>query len=415
MRSKAVLCVFVLVGCSQVQDRGSGDSGAGNNGTGGNGSGANVDMAIPISGGGGGAGGSGGSGGSGGGDSCVHSVCTSGVALNSTCSSCATQVCASDSYCCSQSWNSRCVSEATTICGSSACSGGGGTGGGGGSGGGGTGGVGGGGGNSGGTGGTGGLLKFAVFGDCRPPNNDDTSGYPSTIVSGIFKLAQSNGAQFVIGTGDYMFATSASAVTGQVALFKQAMADYTAGPIYLAMGNHECTGATASNCPNLNETPNVQAYMQMVPSGITTPYYRIDMNTPLGTAKFIFVAANAWSSTQESWLTTQLAQATTYTFIMRHEPTESSGVPTGVTASEPIVTAHPYTLEIMGHTHEYSHVDTQHVISGNAGAPLESSGDSYGLLIVEQQSNGNITVSEIDEATGNVSDTWSVSPTGQKM
>ena len=295
-------------------------------------------------------------------------------------------------------------------------SGGGGGGGSGGSGGRGGGGAGGGGtgGGGGGGGGSGGLLKFAVFGDCRPPNNDDTSGYPSTIIGGIFSLAQSNGAQFAIGTGDYMFATSSSAVTAQVALFKQAMAHYSAGPVYLTMGNHECTGATASNCPNLNETPNVQAFMQMVPSGVTKPYYRIDMNTPMGTAKFVFIAANAWDSTQQSWLTTQLAQPTTYTFIMRHESIQSSGVPTGVTASEQLITAHPYTLELLGHTHEYRHVDTQHVISGNAGAPL-TSGGGYGLLLVEQQTNGNITVNEIDESTGNVTDTWTVSPTGQKM
>ena len=36
-------------------------------------------------------------------------------------------------------------------------------------------------------------------------------------------------------------------------------------------------------------------------------------------------------------------------------------------------------------------------------------------LVVTQQANGNITVNEIDEATGNVDDTWTVSPTGQKM
>ena len=269
------------------------------------------------------------------------------------------------------------------------------------------------GGGSGTGGGTGGLLKLAVFGDCRPPNSDDTSGYPSTVVSGIFKLAQSNGAQLAIGTGDYMFASTASAVTAQVALFDQAKANYTAGPIYLTMGNHECTGATASNCPNLNETPNIQAFMKMVPSGVTKPYYRIDVDTPLGKAKLVFIAANAWDSTQQSWLETQLADATTYTFVMRHESTTSSGVPTGVTASESVVKAHPFTIEFLGHTHEYRHEDTQHVISGNAGAPLSTG--SYGLLVVTQQANGNITVNEIDEATGNVDDTWTVSPTGQKM
>ena len=268
----------------------------------------------------------------------------------------------------------------------------------------------------GGGGGSGTLMKFAVFGDSRPPNDNDTTGYPSSIISGIFALAQSNGAQFVVGTGDYMFATDASAVTAQVALFKQAMASYSAGPVYLTMGNHECTGADLSNCPNLNETANIKAFMQMVPAGVTTPYYRIDVNTPLGKAKFVFIAANSWdaSNTQQNWLETQLSDATTYTFVIRHESTTSSGVPACVATSEAIVAAHPYTVELLGHTHEYRRVDTQHVISGNAGAPLDS-GTEYGLLLVEQQTNGNITVSEMDEATGMMTDTWTVSPTGQKM
>ena len=211
-----------------------------------------------------------------------------------------------------------------------------------------------------------------------------------------------------------MFATEASAVTAQVALFKKAMASYTAGPIYLTMGNHECTGADLSNCPNLNETANIQAFMTLVPAGVTTPYYRIDVNTPLGKAKFIFIAANSWdtNNTQQTWLQTQLADPTTYTFVVRHESTTSAGVPASVAASEAIVAAHPFTLELLGHSHEYRRVDTQHVISGNAGAPLDS-GTEFGLLIVEQLANGNITVSEIDEATGAITDTWTVTPTGQ--
>jgi predicted phosphodiesterase len=271
-----------------------------------------------------------------------------------------------------------------------------------------------GGGGSGGAGGS--LMKFAVFGDSRPPNNNQSTSYPSAIISGIFSLAQSNGAQFVVGTGDYMFATQASAVTAQVALFRQAMAAYSAGPIYLTMGNHECTGATASNCPNLNETANIQAFMTLVPAGVKTPYYRIDVDTPLGKAKFVFVAANSWdsSNTQQSWLQTQLADPTTYTFVVRHESTTSSGVPASVAASETIIDAHPYTLVLLGHSHEYRRVDTQHVISGNAGAPLDS-GTEYGLLLVEQQANGDITVSEIDEATGSVTDTWTVTAAGQKV
>jgi hypothetical protein len=265
--------------------------------------------------------------------------------------------------------------------------------------------------NDGGTvngGGGAGLLKFAVMGDSRPPNENDTSGYPSAIISRIFSLAQSNGAQFLIGTGDYMFATQASAVTAQVSLFQKAEANYTAGPIYLAMGNHECTGYTDSNCPNLDETPNVQAFMKLLPAGVTTPYYRVDLNTPTGKAKFLFVAANAWNSTQDSWLKTQLAESTAYTFVIRHEPTSDSTAP-GVSPSESLIGGGHLTLELNGHTHEYRRVDSRHVISGNGGAPLSSSGN-YGLLLVEQQASGDFTVNEIDEASGNITDTWSVSP-----
>jgi hypothetical protein len=208
-----------------------------------------------------------------------------------------------------------------------------------------------------------------------------------------------------------MFASTQTSVDAQVALFQQAAANFTAGPLYLTMGNHECTGATASNCPNLNETPNVQAFMsRLLPSGTTLPYYRIDKDTPMGKAKFLFVAANAWSTTQQTWLTQQLADPTTYTFIVRHEPASTTDAP-GVTPSEQAMQGAPYTLALLGHSHEYRHVDTKHVISGNAGAPI--SYGNYGLLLVQQQTNGNITVTEYDQASGAPLDLWSVTPDGQ--
>ncbi|MGZ3427664.1 MAG: metallophosphoesterase, partial [Polyangia bacterium] len=209
---------------------------------------------------------------------------------------------------------------------------------------------------------------------------------------------------------DYMFASSSSAVNAQVQLFLEARAKFD-GPVYLDLGNHECNGYTNSNCPNGDETPNVQAFMaQLAPSGATMPYYRIDVPAAHGTAKLLFVAANAWSATQQSWLQQQLAQPTTYTFVIRHEPSSASTAP-GVSPSESLIKASSYTLELNGHTHEYKHVDTKHVISGNAGAPLQSGG-FYGVLIVEEQDDGNITATEIDEASGQAVDSWTVTPTG---
>lgn len=58
---------------------------------------------------------------------CTHGICSTGTKLVASCDSCATSICASDSYCCNTAWDSQCVSEVSSICGSSTCSSGGGT------------------------------------------------------------------------------------------------------------------------------------------------------------------------------------------------------------------------------------------------------------------------------------------------
>jgi hypothetical protein len=66
-------------------------------------------------------------GGGGGGGSCSHDTSTTGGPLNASCSTCAATVCASDSFCCNNSWDSLCVSTAASLCGSSQGGGGGGS------------------------------------------------------------------------------------------------------------------------------------------------------------------------------------------------------------------------------------------------------------------------------------------------
>jgi hypothetical protein len=104
-----------------------------------------------------------------------------------------------------------------------------------------------------------------------------------------------------------------------------------------------------------------------------------------------------------------MADPTAYTFVVRHESIQSNKAP-GTSPSETIVTAAPYTIEFLAHQHEYLRVDTQHVISGNGGAPLDTG--SYGFLLVKQLANGNVAVTEIDQATGMQTDTWTVTPAG---
>jgi hypothetical protein len=263
-----------------------------------------------------------------------------------------------------------------------------------------------------------GGLTFAVFGDARPGNLNDTAKYPTAIVTGNFAQMQAKGAQFVVGTGDYMFADTDQAVTAQVDLLVQGEAGFTNGPIYHTMGNHECTGATASNCPAGTETANMRAFMtRLMPAGSTTPYYRIDVDTPHGKAKLVFVAANAWSDAQATWLQQQLADPTAYTFVVRHEPASITETP-GVTPSEDLIKAAPLTLELLGHSHEYRVLDTQHVISGNGGAPIHSyfgnpASSGYGFLLIQQLDDGNFSISEVDEVSGNLTDTFKITADGR--
>jgi hypothetical protein len=51
------------------------------------------------------------------GDTCTHAVCSAGKKLKATCDSCATSVCAQDSYCCATKWDATCVSEVAQFCG----------------------------------------------------------------------------------------------------------------------------------------------------------------------------------------------------------------------------------------------------------------------------------------------------------
>jgi hypothetical protein len=255
-------------------------------------------------------------------------------------------------------------------------------------------------------GGTESTLYFAIIGDTRPAVINDTSAYPTTVITKIFSdvNALSPMPPFVVTTGDYMFAsTSGTESTKQLSLYLGARKGYS-GVDFPAMGNHECTGATASNCGSGNTdgiTTNYTAFMtdMLGPISKSSPYYVINVNstTNAWTAKFVFVAANAWDSTQASWFDSALSTTTTYTFIIRHESSTASTAP-GVSPSETIMKKHPYTMSIVGHAHTYSHPTTKEVLFGNGGAPLASG--SYGYGLVTQRSDGAVQVDAIDYSSG---------------
>lgn len=259
-------------------------------------------------------------------------------------------------------------------------------------------------------GGTASRLYFAVVGDTRPPFIDDTPNYPSAVISGIYAAieAMSPRPQFVITTGDYMFArtTGTQGVT-QMGKYKTARAGYS-GLVFPAFGNHECTGATAGNCAGAaNVTSNLVAFRDALlqPLGKTELYYAFDVNEPGGrwTAKFIVAACNAWDTTQEAWLSQQLARSTTFTFVVRHEALGVAAPCT--TAMDAQLRARPPTMMLVGHTHTFSHSGTQ-LVEGVGGAPI-SGNAVYGYATIEQLTSG-FRVVQFDSAARAVVSTFTV-------
>jgi hypothetical protein len=72
------------------------------------------------------------------------------------------------------------------------------------------------------------------------------------------------------------------------------------------------------------------------PIGEHRPYFveRFAAADASWTAKFVVIAANAWTADQGSWLELALSEPTTYTFVVRHEPHDADTAP-GVTPAGP--------------------------------------------------------------------------------
>jgi predicted phosphodiesterase len=215
-----------------------------------------------------------------------------------------------------------------------------------------------------------------------------------------------------------MFASPTStAGAAQLDLYIAARQPFT-NVVFPAMGNHECTGYTASNCGTGNAdgiTNNYTAFLQkmLAPLGVTKPYYTVQVASTSGawTAKFVVVAGNAWDATQSAWFASEMAKPTTYTFVVRHEGSSATTAP-GVTPSAQIMKQHPYTLLLAGHTHTFEYLSSTHeVITGNGGAPLTGS-INYGYVIAQQRSDGAMVFQEFDYSTNAVQTTFVVKADG---
>jgi hypothetical protein len=235
-------------------------------------------------------------------------------------------------------------------------------------------------------------LYFAIVGDTRPLNADDLANYPTPIIQKIYAdiEAMSPRPSFLISTGDYMNANSTAGQ--QLDLYLSASAQFTGGPIFPVMGNHECTGATDSNCVGTFSTNNFRQFQtKLLTLGQPGPYYRVNFSAQDGswTAKLLVVACNAWDATQKAWLQAELGAPSTYTFVARHEELGAPSSPPCITDSDPIIEQGPYNILIVGHSHYFQYIGfRKEVVVGNGGAPLDSTSATFGYATVQQTASG---------------------------
>lgn len=274
-------------------------------------------------------------------------------------------------------------------------------------------------------------LDFGLVGDTRPPIYDDTPNYPTNIITTIFQdlAALSPPVAFVASTGDYMFASPFLGQAGPQAMLYVGAAtapNYT-GPVYPAMGNHECDFSTSSaNCFGQTSNPNYNAYLQEILGGLklptTSPYFAVTYYSAVAsnpwTAKFIYTAPNAWDDGQNAWIAQLLAQPTTYTFLVRHEPTTNSGSAPGVAPTDLLLTTNPFTLKLTGHSHSFSYdTGNREMINGLGGASLDTGyTGTFGYVVCRQRADLAIQCSQYDYDTNQIStqqnSTFAIQPDG---
>lgn len=240
-------------------------------------------------------------------------------------------------------------------------------------------------------------LHFGLYGDVRPPNENETNAYPTMVFGRVIAGLAAQNPQFVVATGDYMYANTAATVNAQLDLFLATERRYT-GYIFHALGNHECTGATRFNCPNGNETNNIRLYRERVIPDLSGLYYDFTIRTSTGAAHFIVTAPNAWSSSQDAWFDRMLATQAMYTFVVAHVPPTAADDAPGTNIIEMKTAARPggVTLRLYGHTHDFRRIQVNGVIAGNAGAPLNAMNATYGFAMIDQRADGAIQVTEYE-------------------
>ncbi len=271
------------------------------------------------------------------------------------------------------------------------------------------------------SGGTVDRVYFGYTGDTR--DSSSTSNYSSTLqstINNIYTQMGQRGVEFALDGGDHMEASNSSAARNNMADYATAAA-LLGKPVFMTMGNHECgTSFDAMDCGYANAATQdfkMSAFMNQLKTttGATSPYYRFDIQTQSGKAVFLVVADDAWNTAEQTWLTTQLTDADAnakYTFVSKHHPDGNTDQPAFQQIYD-LVRAHKYTLFMTSHSHEYKrqYNDPHAVVMGLGGAPFDNPNQQWwGYLTVMQCPDDRVSVTVYDQGTGNIQDSFTVSP-----
>jgi hypothetical protein len=246
------------------------------------------------------------------------------------------------------------------------------------------------------------LLRFGVFGDPRPAAINDDGRYPEPLVSELVSQMASLGVQFIVGVGDWTFAGGRDAERHLNAQYDSLLRAESlfGGRFFHALGNHDCGNATASNCPDEDETPNIRLFRRRLEPGREHTWYSIRVGTSLGEARFIFTSPNAWTDRiQGAWLEKEVFTPAGYTFLIQHTPPSGTGpeAPGTLPALSIVDRGPPVTLKLFGHSHMFRRLGVNAFILGNGGGPLDTSGCAtgcfYGFGVVSQNPDGTVTLS----------------------
>lgn len=264
-------------------------------------------------------------------------------------------------------------------------------------------------------GGTVDRLWFATTGDTRPANCDQTNSYPQAAIAQIATAMKTLRVQFTVDLGDHMYVCDGvdSEAQTQMGYYTSAIAS---GPStwWMTMGNHECGSNKYPYACFVGgaHDANFSAYMSALKR--PQPYYFTDVQTAQGKARFVFIADDAWDSTQSAWLSSNLTDADTsakYTIIVRHHPVQGTRTGTGASGTDipNLISAHKYTLILTAHNHDYEH-DTATYGGRSTVVGLGGAGGYWGFATLLQNDDGTLTFVQRDANGNPVGTPWAVTP-----